>query len=291
MYFKTLDTINAAVAPINIDIDRYLKVIFPFNIVTHIPDPVKHVLGGRSPDQPKQAPPSMLLKSWWTLFNSFAGLIVAGATVKYGSYFVNGRHVPGLAPSCGATAILIYNALEAPLAQPRNVFVGTVISSIIGVGICKLFMLGDNEDYLWISGSLAVGIASVVMSLTKTIHPPAGAAALLASITPDFRHLGWKYIVVQVISMSLMLAVACLLNNIQMRYPMYWLYPGPAKAPVAAPEPEKKPEEPPKSEPTSETDETTLTVSAVGVNSPIELTEAEQLVLAGIQRRLADALP
>lgn len=70
---------------------------------------------------------------------------------------------------------------------------------------------------------------------------------------------------------------------------MYWLYPGPAKPPVAAPEPEKTPQESPKSEP--ETDETTLTVSAVGVSSPIELTEAEQQVLAGIQRRLADSLP
>ncbi|KAG5360319.1 Transmembrane protein [Yarrowia sp. B02] len=287
MYFKVLDTANAAVAPLNFDIDRIFKAVFPFNLVPKLPDPLRHVLGGRAADQPTQDPPSMLLKSWWTLFNSFAGLIVAGATIKYGSYFVDGRHVPGLAPSCGATAILIYNALEAPLAQPRNVFVGTVVSSIIGVGICKLFMLGDNEDYLWISGSLAVGISSVVMSLTKTIHPPAGAAALLASITPTFRALGWKYIVVQVVSMSLMLAVACLLNNIQMRYPVYWLYPGPAKPPASEP----KPVQETKHESEKDSDETTLTVSAVGVHSPIELTEAEQEVLSGIQRRLADSLP
>lgn len=283
MHFEFIDRANAALAPVNIDIDKYLKLVFPFNLVPLTPDPLRHVLGGRDPNKPVQQAPSMLLKSWWTLFNSFAGLIVAGATVKYGSYFVNGRHVPGLAPSCGATAILIYNALESPLAQPRNVFVGTVVSSIIGVGICKLFMLGDNEDYLWISGALAVSISSVVMSLTKTIHPPAGAAALLASITPDFRHLGWKYIVVQVICMTLMLGVACLLNNIQMKYPMYWLYPSPPKVEV------QKEKEPEKSESISDT--TTLLVSASEVHCPIELSETEQNVLLGIQKRLADTLP
>lgn len=279
MYIPFIDKVNDA-TNVNFDIDRFLKVVFPFNVVPHTPDPIRHFLGGRSPDKPLQQAPNVFLKSWWTLFNSFTGLIVAGVTVKYGSYFVYGRHVPGLAPSCGATAILIYNALEAPLAQPRNVFIGTVVSSIIGVGICKLFMLGDNEDYLWISGSLAVGIASVVMSLTKTIHPPAGAAALLASITPDFRHLGWKYVVVQVISMALMLAVACLLNNIQMRYPVYWLYPSPAKVPAVVTSPSEKEEE-----------GETLVISASGVSSPIELTEAEAEVLARIQQRMTDKLP
>ena len=63
-----------------------------------------------------------------------------------------------------------------------------VFASVIGVGITKIFALLPPERFLdlrWLAGALAVGASSAVMSMTKTVHPPAGATALLAATTPE----------------------------------------------------------------------------------------------------------
>lgn len=88
----------------------------------------------------------------------------------------------------------------------------------------------NNEQYLWVSGALCVAVASIAMGVTKTIHPPGGAAALLCSIDTQVRNLGWFYLVVQIVSGLLILAVACLFNNVQRRYPLYWWTPNTLKA-------------------------------------------------------------
>lgn len=94
------------------------------------------------------------------------------------------------------------------------------------MGITKLFHLNSNfENLRWIAGALSVGIASAVMGITKTVHPPAGATALLAATTPDITELGWYLVALILLGSTLMVAVACVLNNIQRQFPMYWWTP------------------------------------------------------------------
>lgn len=167
-----------------------------------------------------------LLRSFWVLFSTFAGLILAMLCMHYSNLFNGKYHAPVIIPSWAATSILIYNAIESPLGQPRNTFFGTILSSIVGISITKLFMLNsNNEQHLWVCGALCVGVASVVMGLTKTVHPPGGASALVAAIDPKVRALGWFYLVVQIVTALIMLGAACLFNNIQRRYPLYWWSP------------------------------------------------------------------
>lgn len=97
---------------------------------------------------------------------------------------------------------------------------------MIGVGITKLFQLHPNfENLRWIAGSLSVGITSAAMGFTKTVHPPAGATALLAATSSDITELGWFLIPLILLGSSLMLAVACIINNIQRQFPVYWWTP------------------------------------------------------------------
>jgi hypothetical protein len=119
----------------------------------------------------------------------------------------------------------LYGAIEAPFAQPRAIFFGHTISALIAVGITKLFLhlpAESFEDHLWLAGSLSCAIASTVMAMTKTIHPPAGGTALIAATQADIRALGWYYVPVVMLSAVLMMAVGLITNNIQRRYPMYW---------------------------------------------------------------------
>lgn len=43
--------------------------------------------------------------------------------------------------SFGATAVLVYSAWQAPLAQPRNVIFGHVLSALVGVSISYVMLL------------------------------------------------------------------------------------------------------------------------------------------------------
>lgn len=64
------------------------------------------------------------------------------------------------------------------------------------------------------------------MALTGTVHPPAGATALLAVVDEGVARLGWFLLPVVLFGCVLMQAVALLLNNIQRRFPVYWWTPG-----------------------------------------------------------------
>jgi len=121
--------------------------------------------------------------------------------------------------------VLLYGAIEAPFAQPRPMFIGHTISSILGVAITKLFLLLPQEsfdDYLWLAGALSCAVAATVLAMLKIIHPPSGGTALIAATQADIRALGWYYVPIVILSSVLMIAVGLIVNNIQRQYPIYW---------------------------------------------------------------------
>jgi hypothetical protein len=128
--------------------------------------------------------------------------------------------------SQGAAAILEYHTIDSPLSQPRNIILGELFATIIGVGITKLFQLNSNfENLRWVAGALSVGITSAFMGFTNTIHPPAGATALLAATSPEITELGWFLIPLILLGSVLLVAVGCVTNNIQRQFPIYWWTP------------------------------------------------------------------
>jgi hypothetical protein len=101
-----------------------------------------------------------------------------------------------------------------------------MLAAVIGVGLTKLFKLSHNfENLRWVAGALSVGVTSAAMAITKTTHPPAGATALLCSTTPVIEALGWFLLPLILLGTVLLLAVACLINNIQRQFPIYWWTP------------------------------------------------------------------
>lgn len=75
--------------------------------------------------------------------------------------------------SFGASAVLLYGPSTAPFSQPRSLIGGHVLSALVGVIVYAL--LGAS----FVTVALAVTLAVIVMKVTKTVHPPAGATALL----------------------------------------------------------------------------------------------------------------
>ncbi|KAF7332960.1 HPP family protein [Mycena venus] len=164
----------------------------------------------------------------WSFIGAFCGLSLLQAVFGHSHYFLE-RGVPPIIASYGASAVLCYGAIDAPLAQPRALMGGHFISALIGVCITKLFGLLPTEHRLdqlrWLAGSLSAATAVVLMQVTKTTHPPAGATALLASVSPEVYSIGWYYLPVVLLSSTLVLVSALFINNIQRRYPVFWVQP------------------------------------------------------------------
>lgn len=125
--------------------------------------------------------------------------------------------------------MLCYGAIESPLAQPRALLGGHFIGALLGVCITKLFLLLPTQQHFdqlrWLAGSLSVATSIVVMQVTQTTHPPAGATALLAAVDDEVVALSWYYLPVVLLSSALVLVSALIINNIQRRYPVFWLTP------------------------------------------------------------------
>lgn len=169
--------------------------------------------GGQSPPQVGAG------EVFWSWIGSFAG-IAAVALLHYKMLDQTGLML--ILGSFGASAVLIYGAVRSPLAQPRNLLGGHILSAIIGVTTFKL--LGGQP---WLAAAVAVSVAIALMHLSKTLHPPGGATALIAVIGSDSVHnLGYLYVLMPVaLGAIVMLVVALLVNNIpkSRRYPEFWL--------------------------------------------------------------------
>lgn len=127
--------------------------------------------------------------------------------------------------SLGASAVLVYGAVRSPLAQPRNLLGGHMLSALVGVGCWQLLGQGPDLAQLLAPG-LAVGTAIALMHLTRTLHPPGGATALIAVIgSEDIKAAGLWYVLVPAgIGPIVLLAVALVVNNLPAtrRYPETW---------------------------------------------------------------------
>lgn len=145
---------------------------------------------------------------FWSWIGSFLGLL---AIAFFHKNFLGDLDLSLVLGSFGASAVLIYGAVNSPLAQPKNLIGGHLISAFVGVSCYKLFS-GD----LLLASSIAVATSILFMQLTFTLHPPGGATALIAVIgSPQIHDLGFLYVFVPVTSGAfILLVIAVIVNNI-----------------------------------------------------------------------------
>ncbi|MCX8618837.1 HPP family protein [Gilliamella sp. B2923] len=151
------------------------------------------------------------------LFQGLLGGTLAILTLEYltiysGSYFI-------MAPF-GASCVILFAVSQSPLAQPRNVIFGHLISAFIGLIFLKLF--GDS---IFIT-ALAVGCAIAAMQFLRCVHPPAGANPLVILLTANQVNYDFNFLLFPVLSGSLSLVIiAYVVNNLlsKSKWPVYWL--------------------------------------------------------------------
>ncbi|KAF2638295.1 HPP-domain-containing protein [Massarina eburnea CBS 473.64] len=221
----------APTADLSVQAERHIQ-----NALARLPRSMSRFLGYRGTNLP---PSPNYLVCLWGFIGAFGGLGIIFAVFAHTEYFTS-RLVPPIIASFGASAILCYGSIDVPLAQPRSLIFGHFLSALTGVIIATIFAFDLQDDKTprlqWLAASLSTAIALMVMHLTKTTHPPAGATALLPCIDPTIWALRWYFLPIVLLSSTLILVSALLVNNIQRQYPKFWFAPIPP-IPQAQPDP------------------------------------------------------
>ena len=82
-----------------------------------------------------------------------------------------------LVASFGSTMVLLYGYPESPFAQPKNIFFGHLLTSIVGVMFVNFVPVP-----IYIMIPLAVGFGVFFMILAGVTHPPAGGNPIIVII-------------------------------------------------------------------------------------------------------------
>ena len=124
--------------------------------------------------------------------------------------------LPLLVASLGSTAVTLFALPKAPAARPRSAILGQFLSAVCGWG--TQYFLGSE----WYACAIAVMLSLVLMVAFDCVHPPGGATALTAILTPQ----EWTFIIAPVtVGVIFLVAVAWVTNRACEKYE-----PAPEKA-------------------------------------------------------------
>ncbi len=143
-------------------------------------------------------------------FGAFISLMIVTLT----SEFVLGQQSAlVLSASMGASAVLLYAAPHSPMSQPWPLVGGHIVSALIGV-TCAMHI-----ETLAISAPLAAALSILLMAMLRCVHPPGGAAALIAVVGgKDIHALGYQFVFSPIlVNVLIMLAITYVVNNLVLR--------------------------------------------------------------------------
>lgn len=118
----------------------------------------------------------------FTWIGSFGGILLIEAIMSTNTAFANVYHAPIIITSFGASAVLLFSAIESPLAQPRNFVLGHFVSALVGTCITRLWVLNPHyHPYLdaggfhanvFVNGGLSMATSALAQVLIGAVHPP-----------------------------------------------------------------------------------------------------------------------
>ena len=109
-----------------------------------------------------------------------------------------------LIASFGSSMVLLYGYPESPFAQPKNVFFGHLVTSIVGLIVLYFVPLP-----LFITVPIAVGFGVGLMILFNVTHPPAGGNPIIVIVGS----VSFDYLFSPVITGSIIIIISAIIIN------------------------------------------------------------------------------
>tara|TARA_B100000614_G_scaffold139158_1_gene123667 strand:- start:122 stop:586 length:465 start_codon:yes stop_codon:yes gene_type:complete len=109
-----------------------------------------------------------------------------------------------LLASFGSSMVLLYGYPESPFAQPKNVFFGHFVTTLVGLIVLHFIPLP-----IFITLPVAVGFGVGLMILLNVTHPPAGGNPIIVIIGS----VSFDYLLTPVITGSIIIIIFAIVIN------------------------------------------------------------------------------
>ena len=135
--------------------------------------------------------------------------------ITYESFLSNTIYGLWLVASFGSTVVVVFGYPSNEFAQPKNIFFGHLLTTLVGIIFVTFF------DVSFISIGLAVGIAIMLMITFKVTHPPAGGNPIAVMIGG----VSFPFLVFPIMVGAITIIIGGIIYNsliLKKKYPITW---------------------------------------------------------------------
>ena len=155
------------------------------------------------------------------------GGIGAGITIAILAYITFQSALAGsvyglwLAASFGSSVVVVFGYPENEFAQPKNVLLGHLICTLVGIVFVTLFKISQDRTVFFLALGLAVGISVMLMMYFKITHPPAGGNTIVVMLTQD----SFQFLIFPIMVGAITIIIGGIIYNrfiLKKKYPLKW---------------------------------------------------------------------
>ena len=127
-----------------------------------------------------------------------------------------------LVTTFGSTVVLVFGYPENNFAQPKNVLLGHILCTLVGIIFVTLFKITQDRSIFFLMVGLAVGISVALMMVFKITHPPAGGNTIIVMIAQD----SFQFLIFPIMVGAITIIIGGVIYNrfiLKKNYPLKWL--------------------------------------------------------------------
>ena len=156
------------------------------------------------------------------------GGVGAGVTIAILAYITFQSILSGenyglwLVTTFGSTVVLVFGYPENNFAQPKNVLLGHILCTLVGIIFVTLFKITQDRSIFFLMVGLAVGISVALMMAFKITHPPAGGNTIIVMIAQD----SFQFLIFPITVGAITIIIGGVIYNrfiLKKNYPLKWL--------------------------------------------------------------------
>ena len=117
--------------------------------------------------------------------------------------------------SFGSTVVVVFGYPDNDFAQPKNIFFGHLLTSLVGICFAVFFEVN------FLTMGMAVGVSIMLMIVFKITHPPAGGnpiAVMLGGVS-------FQFLIFPIMVGSITIIIGGIIYNsliLKRKYPVSW---------------------------------------------------------------------
>ena len=155
------------------------------------------------------------------------GGVGAGVTIAILAYITFQSVLSGsyyglwLITTFGSTVVLVFGYPDNDFAQPKNVLLGHLLCTLIGIIFVTIFKITQDRWVFFLAIGIAVGIAVMLMMAFKITHPPAGGNTIIVMIAQD----SFQFLIFPIMVGAITIIIGGVIYNrfiLKKKYPLKW---------------------------------------------------------------------